>query len=250
MWNHIWKYSNVQNKWNRTKQLIVAITYCWHLLTDCISLDPRGQCPGKQKINKSHAERGWRTFKTPNIHGFSKATLTCALEARAWAGTGHASKFQKPLRREQRWTELPKQTAWLLGFFMIKLSECMGRIMNLPNQQADSGNSPAAAMAARVGRHGSKRIKVYQMLMRPHRWFLGSFLNLALQELGFFPSSRCSEMPQRRCDFGGKLAANPQRPLGSLLCTYLHAEGLPWLQPRWKKCIPTKQLCSSSLKPF
>ena len=112
------------------------------------------------------------------------------------------------------------------------------------------GNSPAAAMAARVGRHGSKRIKVYQMLMRPHRWFLGSFLNLALQELGFFPSSRCSEMPQRRCDFGGKLAANPQRPLGSLLCTYLHAEGLPWLQPRWKKCIPTKQLCSSSLKPF
>ena len=85
------------------------------------------------------ASKRWEIYG--KINRLSKATLTCAqclvspLQARAWSGNGHGSKFQKP----QQGTQLPKQTAWLKPgcCLFIPQTEGMDRknLRNLPNQQ-------------------------------------------------------------------------------------------------------------------
>ena len=96
------------------------------------------------------------------------------------------------------------------------------------------GNSPVCPLAAvgacqvlikGRGRNGSNMFKLYQIigchrfvLMPPHLCFPGSFLNILnivnvahVTSARFFPSQNRSGMPQRRCDFRGKLAATLQR---------------------------------------
>ena len=155
--------------------------------------------------------------KYGKINRLSKATLTCAqclvspLQARAWSGNGHGSKFQKP----QQGTQLPKQTAETNSLVAVclspKLREWIGRICrifqtNRTNKQtpwefSSLNTSAVAASQVLIGSRG--RFWTFWTFWTLHMWLL--------QELGFFPSQHCSERPQRRCDFSGKWAATLQK---------------------------------------
>jgi hypothetical protein len=167
----------------------------------------------------------------------------------------------------QQATGHPKQRAWLLGSpkrDQIPREQESGWVHDRQTEGMDGkndrssksrtrfppGNSPVCPLAAvgacqvlikGRGRNGSNMFKLYQIigchrfvLMPPHLCFPGSFLNILnivnvahVTSARFFPSQNRSGMPQRRCDFRGKLAATLQRHLGSLLCICARNEELP-----------------------
>ena len=171
------------------------------------------EAPGPRMLWK------WPWFKARSLSAGNWTPETKGLAA------GFSEKRpEMPRKQESRWVHDPQTQA--MDGKNDKSSKSRTRF--------PPGNSPVCPLAAvgacqvlikGRGRNGSNMFKLYQIigchrfvLMPPHLCFPGSFLNILnivnvahVTSARFFPSQNRSGMPQRRCDFKGKLAATLQR---------------------------------------